>query len=161
MNTTSESTFMATGVPILSEMWSFIFATRAEIALFCVAVAAYMLLFGDARKRMKGGRKPRPVKAKQFRVDDESHAEELEGSRGPPDAKAREQVERAFQVAFDSGDHRGVLRCWAAMKRFETAPSVSLAQVVESMQRFQKDVPFILGELRAFLKKFPGECSDC
>jgi hypothetical protein len=94
MNTTIESISLATGVPILSEMWSFILATRTELLLFCVAVAAYMLLFGDARKRMKGGRKARPAKAKQFRVDDdESHAEEWDGgngaSGGPPDAKAR------------------------------------------------------------------------
>jgi pentatricopeptide repeat protein len=66
-------------------------------------------------------------------------------------------VEKAFRDAFDNADYRAVLRCWNTMKKFERAPSVSLSQVVESMQRFKKDTPFILRELKGFLKKFPSE----
>ena len=43
------------------------------------------------------------------------------------------------------------------MKKFEKSPSVSLAQVVETMQRFKKDSSFILRELKGFLKKFQNE----
>merc|ERR1719440_739644 len=70
-------------------------------------------------------------------------------------------VEKALQDAFENGDYRSVLRCWNTMKKFENMPNVALPQVVESMQRFKKDTPFILRELRGFVKKFPNECSDC
>jgi len=43
------------------------------------------------------------------------------------------------------------------MKKFDRAPSVSVACVVESMQRFKKDTPFIIRELKAFFKKYPQE----
>jgi pentatricopeptide repeat protein len=68
------------------------------------------------------------------------------------------QVERALQVGYDAGDYRAVLRCWNTMKKFDRMPMVSLPQVVESMQRFKKDTPFILKEVKAFVKKFPNEC---
>merc|ERR1719440_2019671 len=67
-------------------------------------------------------------------------------------------VEKASQDAFDNDDYRSVLRCWNTMKKFEKMPNVALPQVVESMQRFKKDTPFILKELKAFFKKFQGDC---
>merc|ERR1719253_1480309 len=74
------------------------------------------------------------------------------------DPKEYDHVEKMLQDAFGKGDYRSVLRCWNTMKKFEKAPSVSLSEVVESMQRFKKDTPFILRELKDFVKKFSSEC---
>jgi hypothetical protein len=43
------------------------------------------------------------------------------------------------------------------MKKFDQMPAISLPHVVESMQRFKKDTPFILRELKSFFKKYPSE----
>ena len=71
------------------------------------------------------------------------------------------KIEKLLCSAFDSGDYRVVLQCWNSMKKFETMPCVSLSHVVESMQRFKKDPPSILRELRAFLKRFPQHDMTC
>merc|ERR1719265_1765067 len=72
--------------------------------------------------------------------------------------KGSSEVAAACQQAFEQGDYRAVLRCWNAMKKFDTAPAVSLAHVVESMQRFKKDTLFNVRELKAFFKKYPKDC---
>merc|ERR1719450_1838190 len=62
-------------------------------------------------------------------------------------------VERAHELI----DHRAALQCWNAMKRFEQVPPVPLADVVQSMQRFKKDAPFILRELKTFFQRYPSQ----
>merc|ERR1719261_2164188 len=69
-----------------------------------------------------------------------------------------EGLQKAFQQAFERGDHRTTLRCWNQMKKSDRTPEANLAHVVESMQRFKKDADFIVRELRAFFKKYPEEC---
>ena len=101
---------------------------------------------------------PKPL-AKKIKLMEENYKEEdypedASVKNNTIDPKEYAQVEKALQEAFESGDYRAVLRCWNTMKKFEKAPSVSLPQVVESMQRFKKDTPFILRELKGFLKKF-------
>jgi len=142
-------------IQVLNEVGSFLMATRAELFLFFAAVAAYLLLFGNANPQTK----PKASKAKRVKEDREEFLDDAScGSKGHQPLSPQEcnEVERAFQAGFDAGDHRQVLKCWNAMKRFEQMPSVSLAHSVESMQRFKKDASYITRELRGFLKKFQG-----
>merc|ERR1719359_963426 len=105
--------------------------------------------------------KPQTKKIKLMQEDykEEDYPNDTYVKNNTIDPKEYAHVEKALQDAFESGDYRSVLRCWNTMKKFETVPSVSLPQVVESMQRFKKDTPFILLELKGFLKKFPSECN--
>ena len=64
-----------------------------------------------------------------------------------------------IQVAFSNGDHRVVLKCWSALKKFAETPAVSLANVVESMQRTKKDSKAVAVELLHFFKKHSDECN--
>jgi len=128
-----------------------------EILLFLVAIFAYFALF------MQRTPKNSKLLAKKIKVIEE----EAKDEDYPTDAYSKGNakchvesgsVEKEFQVAFDRGDHRVGLRCWNSMKKFEKMPTVSLPHVVESMQRFKKDTPFILRELKGFLTKFSSEC---
>mmetsp|Transcript_11792 Transcript_11792/g.31144 ORF Transcript_11792/g.31144 Transcript_11792/m.31144 type:complete len:1117 (+) Transcript_11792:119-3469(+) len=144
------------GVKILSEVGSFLMATRAELFLFCAAVAAYLLLFGNAHpnQKTKASKAKQAEKVKDDFLDDACCGPKAHQTLSPQEC---EQVEKAFQTGFDAGDHRQVLRCWNAMKKFEQVPNVSLAHAVESMQRFKKDASYILRELHGFLQKFQGQ----
>ena len=44
------------------------------------------------------------------------------------------------------------------MKKCEQAPPVPLTNLVESMQRLKKDASAILRELKAYFRRYPGEC---
>ena len=66
------------------------------------------------------------------------------------------RIENAFQRAFEQNDHRAVLQCRNAMKRFDEPPPVALANVLQSIQRFKKYTPEILREFKSFFKKYAG-----
>jgi len=139
---------------VLAKIIEFLLAAKIELALFGVAVAAYFFLFGNAL--------PKNSKLNDASSSNKDETEESDDRRGRAKAldcnlEDYDGIEKAFQTAFEEGDHRSVLRCWNAMKKFDRAPSVSVACVVESMQRFKKDTPFIIRELKAFFKKYPQE----
>merc|ERR1719327_2473849 len=75
-----------------------------------------------------------------------------------PDSEEWDELGKAFQIAFEQGDDRAVLQCWSSLKRCEQAPPVPLANLVESMQRLKKDASAILRELKAYFRRYPGEC---
>merc|ERR1719375_2782479 len=82
-------------------------------------------------------------------------------SRDPdssPDSEEWDELGKAFQIAFEQGDDRAVLQCWSSLKKCEQAPPVPLANLVESMQRLKKDASAILRELKAYFRRYPGEC---
>lgn len=130
----------------LTMVGNLIMTTRYELFLFTAAVAAHFLLFGHAA----------PKRAKASKSKD---SEREDAWRASPATEATDvrQVEKAFQAAFENGDHRQVLRCWCAAKKCQEVPSIPLTQAVESMQRFKKDDAFILRELRAFFKRCSGD----
>jgi pentatricopeptide repeat protein len=140
---------------VFAKLFEFLLAAKIELSLFGVAVAAYFFLFGN-------------VLPKNSKLADSSSSQKDETDESLDDRRTQakslacnpedyESIEKAFQTAFEEGDHRSVLRCWNAMKKFDRPPSVSVACVVESMQRFKKDTPFIIRELKAFFKKYPQE----
>jgi len=145
-------------VELLAEVWAIILSVRVELLLFFASMVAYFALFMQ--------RTPTSSKqAKKLQVLEETCDEDY-----PTDAytknnnvqpKEYANIEKAMEDAFASGDYHSVLRCWNTMKQFETMPVVSLPQVVESMQRFKRDSPFILHEVKSFLTKFPNERSMC
>jgi len=146
---------------LLQGIWTVIVSARSELLLFVAAMAAYFALF------MQRAPQSRKLQAKKFKVVEEDYKEEdyptdaYTKSSPIADPKECARMEESLREAFESGDYRSVLRCWNAVKKFEKAPSVSLPQVVESMQRFKKDTPFILRELKGFLAKFPREYDMC
>mmetsp|Transcript_57591 Transcript_57591/g.159324 ORF Transcript_57591/g.159324 Transcript_57591/m.159324 type:complete len:1151 (+) Transcript_57591:120-3572(+) len=142
--------------PFLNQVWAFIMATRAEIFLFCAAMAAYLLLFSNQAPRAA---RPRTAKAKRMKDEGWDWEEETCQVGHEETQRASSRAERGFQAAFEAGDFREVLRCWTALRRAETVPSVSLAQVVEAMQRLKRDTPSILREVKAFFKRYPSECN--
>jgi len=140
---------------LLAGVWAIFFSARIELLLFVVAMVSYFALFMQRTPT-------NPKFAKKMKVIETNYKEE----DYPTDTYTRSNnvkleedsnLEKTFQDAFESGDYRSVLRCWNTMKTLEKMPSVSLPHVVESMQRFKKDTPFILRELKSFLKKFPSE----
>lgn len=147
----------------LDEVWKFFMATRAELLLFCAAVAAYVLLFGNMAPK---GKRPRSPKAKHLKAgnfpseEEDLDTEHLEADKDQSlRPEERNELESSLTDAFQNGDHRQVLRCWMGLKRSEFAPEVPLAKCVESMQRFKKDNNFVLRELKAFFKRYPSECT--
>eukprot|EP00449_Zooxanthella_nutricula_P055790 CAMPEP_0198572264 /NCGR_PEP_ID=MMETSP1462-20131121/111593_1 /TAXON_ID=1333877 /ORGANISM="Brandtodinium nutriculum, Strain RCC3387" /LENGTH=434 /DNA_ID=CAMNT_0044303415 /DNA_START=102 /DNA_END=1403 /DNA_ORIENTATION=- len=150
MAATAPSTFA-------DDAWAFLVATRAELALFCAAVAAYVLLFGNMAPKSK---RSRPQKAKQLPAAADGDLGDLGDGSSQVDLKPaqREELERAFNEAFAAGDHRQALSCWSTLRRCEQVPAISLARAVESMQRFKKDPNFVLRELKAYFKRFPSQC---
>lgn len=142
------------GVDIVSRLTSFIVAIRVELLLFFAAVIAYFALFGNALPKEQKRESKLKSKAESAERDSPTTP-----TKSPPiQSEDIGDVERSFQAAFESGDHRSVLRCWNTMKKLDTVPTVPLTQVVESMQRFKKDPPFIIRELKAFFSKYQGEC---
>mmetsp|Transcript_60480 Transcript_60480/g.95285 ORF Transcript_60480/g.95285 Transcript_60480/m.95285 type:complete len:1115 (+) Transcript_60480:168-3512(+) len=138
---------------LLSQAWSLLVHARVELLLFTAAIGAYFALFGNVLPRNP---KLPPKKARASTKEDERHR--ADPTREDVEENGdQDEVEREFQVAFEAGDHRSVLRCWNSMKKFEKLPRVSLAHVVESMQRFKKDSPYIIQELKRFLKKYQNE----
>lgn len=159
MNVTHTGIMTSQTAEILDQVGTFLVATRAELFLFCAAVAAYVLLFGNAhpKSKQKGASKTKRVKG----VDDDDLTELANDKIDSGKALSEEDVKhiaQSFSAAFDAGDHRQVLKCWNALKNTDRAPPISLAQAVESMQRFKKDSSFVVRELKAFFKRFPNEC---
>jgi len=161
MSLINASTTITTATSIEGEIFSFLVAARTELLLFVVAIVAYFLLF------MQRTPKNSKIQAKQMKVVEyHDHKEDeyptdvnsQDNAVGPEESA---KVEKVLRSAFDSGDYRVVLQCWSTMKKFEKMPRVSLSHVVESMQRFKKDQPFILREMRTFLKKFPQDDMTC
>lgn len=136
---------MLTDYPILEEVRSFIMATGAETFLFCVAMAAYLLLFSNQAPN-RGGKPKTPKGKLQEEWEDDQDS-----------VRNSSKTERDFQIAFEAGNFREAMRCWGLLKRSETAPAVSLASVVEVMQRLKRDTPSILREVKAFFRRYPHE----
>jgi len=141
----------------LSKAWALLVSTRVELILFAAAIAAYFALFGNVLPR--NPKLEKKVKAAKEETSHKDASIKKDNSRNLDDVELEDcdSVEKEFQAAFENGDHRSVLRCWAAMKKFDKMPAVSLPHVVESMQRFKKDTAFILRELKSFFKKYPSE----
>jgi pentatricopeptide repeat protein len=141
-------------VELLLKAWHLFVSTRIELLLFAAAIAAYFALFGNVLPRNP---KLPPKKAKASKEEDNPTEVHARSSHVALDAEEFDKAEKSLQAAFEAGDHRYVISCWNTLKRFDKMPSVSLPHVVESMQRFKKDTPFIIRELKTFLKKYPRE----
>jgi pentatricopeptide repeat protein len=140
----------------LSEMWSFMLAARTELMLFAVAIVAYTVLF--MQRTPKNPKLQAKKKACEEYLKEDDYPTE---ASSPKQAVAPEEyasVEKGLRDAFENSDYRSVLRYWNTMKKFNRMPAVSLANVVESMQRFKKDTTFVVRELTAFFKAFSKEC---
>jgi pentatricopeptide repeat protein len=140
---------------LLSGIWTIIVSARSELLLFIVAMAVYFVLFMQRTPKVPNQQEKKKTSKQNF--NEEEYPTDAYAKTADLSPQERANVEEALCSAFGNSDYRSVLRCWNTMKKFETAPSVSLAHVVESMQRFNKDTPFILRELKGFLKKFPSE----
>jgi len=146
---------------LLAGLWTIIVSARSELLLFAAAMVGYFALF---MQRTPQGPK---LRAKKLKVMEDDYKEEdypsdaYTKNSAPVEPKDYARMEETLRDAFEGGDYRSVLRCWNAMKKFEKAPTISLPQVVESMQRFKKDSPFILRELKGFLAKFPSVYDMC
>jgi pentatricopeptide repeat protein len=138
------------------EAWALIVSTRVELLLFIAAIAAYFALFGNVLPR-NPKLDSKKVKASKEDTSHRMASTMQESALDNADLEDYNTLEKTFQAAFESGDHRAVLRCWNSMKKFDQMPAISLPHVVESMQRFKKDTPFILRELKSFFKKYPSE----
>eukprot|EP00933_Yihiella_yeosuensis_P072710 TRINITY_DN811_c0_g2_i1.p1 TRINITY_DN811_c0_g2~~TRINITY_DN811_c0_g2_i1.p1 ORF type:complete len:1116 (-),score=308.71 TRINITY_DN811_c0_g2_i1:300-3647(-) len=152
----ASTTFMSA---VGSSLWAFFMATRTELFLFFVAVTAYATLFGNANPRAS----PKGSKAKKTSKDDFENQKQPQARR--PEYQDKDvdnaglcDLEKMLQVAFAGGDHRFVSRCWTAMKKFEETPTVSLADVAESLQRTKKDSKAVSSELLSFFQKHSNEC---
>lgn len=152
MNVTFPLATSTQAANMLDQVWSFLIATRAELFLFSAAVAAYMLLFGNASPKSTHRSKAKRIKV----VDNDERVRDTPTCNKVPGTEDPKQTARNFAAAFEAGDHRQVLRCWNVLKRLDQVPPVPLLQAVESMQRFKKDPQFVLRELKAFFVKFPS-----
>ena len=76
-------------------------------------------------------------KATETKLLAKNHAETVVDLGSTRDFMKRGEIDHAFQNAFEQDDYRAVLQCWNAMKRFDVAPPVALANVLQSMQRFK------------------------
>jgi len=100
---------------IFSKLFEFILAAKIELTLFGVAVAAYFFLFGNVKL-------PKNSKLADGSSSKDDGDESFSDRRGqakslPCNPDDYEGIEKAFQTAFEEGDHRSVLRCWNAMKK--------------------------------------------
>eukprot|EP00427_Karlodinium_veneficum_P016583 CAMPEP_0169128186 /NCGR_PEP_ID=MMETSP1015-20121227/36424_1 /TAXON_ID=342587 /ORGANISM="Karlodinium micrum, Strain CCMP2283" /LENGTH=1081 /DNA_ID=CAMNT_0009192053 /DNA_START=55 /DNA_END=3297 /DNA_ORIENTATION=+ len=142
---------------LAAEVWAFLIATRLELILFFAAMAVYMLLFSN--RVPKSDTRKSSSKAEVLSSADYSPAAGYQDSKSVEiNVESYSQVERSMQAAIDAGDHRSVLKCWHAFKQFDRAPVAFLPHVVESMQRFKKDSPYIVQELKSFCKRNPCDC---
>eukprot|EP00933_Yihiella_yeosuensis_P072709 TRINITY_DN811_c0_g1_i1.p1 TRINITY_DN811_c0_g1~~TRINITY_DN811_c0_g1_i1.p1 ORF type:complete len:1117 (-),score=302.97 TRINITY_DN811_c0_g1_i1:180-3530(-) len=142
---------------LLSAVWAFLMATRTELFLFFVAVTAYATLFGNANPRHARSAE-KSAKGKKQSKDDFEEQKQSSYQYQDIDKASLKDIEKTVQVAFSNGDHRVVLKCWSALKKFDETPTVSLANVVESMQRTKKDTKAVAVELLQFFKKHSSEC---
>jgi pentatricopeptide repeat protein len=158
MNTTAFATTSGFAeAELLAGVWSIIVSARSELLLFAAAIAAYFCLF---MQRSPNPAKMQSKKMKMFEEDckEEDYPSDAYTKSNNMEPEESSHVEKALQVAFEAGDYRSVLRCWNTVKKFEKMPFISLPHIVESMQRFKKDTPFILRELKGFLNKFQDQC---
>jgi len=132
---------------LVTNLEQLIASVYVELLVFLAGMVAYFTLFGTTL--------PKSAKQQKSKIEDGVQRISCDQQNESPN---HDELGRIFQTASDTGDHRAVLRCWGAMKKCTDAPTISLAQVVESMRRFKKDVPFILRELRGYFKKYPSEC---
>jgi pentatricopeptide repeat protein len=132
---------------LFSQIIDFIISARAELFLFFLAIFAHLILFGNVLPRRTGHVQ------KKIKEGKEESAAPLTRVSNTTIPEKLEECETCLQTSFAKGDYRTVLRCWGQLKKLDEAPTVNLCQVVEAMQRFQKDSSLILGELRAFYKK--------
>lgn len=136
---------------IITHIVDFAISARAELFLFFLAIVAHLLLFGNVLpRRTAHGRKQIQKEGKEESVDAPPIRRPNSNTTIP---EKQEECETCLQTAFADGDYRTVLRCWSQLKKLDEAPTVSLCQVVEAMQRFKKDSGIILTELRGFFKK--------
>lgn len=126
----------------LSQAWAFLVSARLELTLFMAALAAHFLLFGNSS----------PQKTKQ-----KSQKETV--SNAMQHFSTAKEVEAAFAEAARAGQHKQVLHCWAASKKFSEPISVPLASVVEAMQRFKKDSDYMTREISNFMTKKTSACT--
>jgi hypothetical protein len=95
--------------------------------MFASAVAGYLLLFSsrlpkdvqNLKRKAKFGRK----------VEDSAEPAE------DPRPKDFVSADASLRRAADMNNHRLVLKLWSTMKKFEQAPTLHVAQVVEAMRR--------------------------
>jgi pentatricopeptide repeat protein len=134
-------------------------STRVELLLFVAAIVAYFALFGNVlpRNPKLDAKKAKPAREEASSRDVSHRNAASDEKLDSLDFEDVDSVEKALEAAFDSGDHRAVLKCWNSMKKFDQMPAVSLPHVVESMQRFKKDSVFIIRELKSFFKKYSSE----
>eukprot|EP00930_Biecheleria_cincta_P026116 TRINITY_DN18468_c0_g1_i1.p1 TRINITY_DN18468_c0_g1~~TRINITY_DN18468_c0_g1_i1.p1 ORF type:complete len:1085 (+),score=233.95 TRINITY_DN18468_c0_g1_i1:127-3381(+) len=134
MNPSTSNTSASFDADFFAKAWSFLVAARLELALFCVALVAHFLLFGNYS--------PRKAKPKSKRVPTSAAL--------PNSFSNKQEVQDALEDAARAGQHKQVLHCWSALKKFSVNCSVPLAAVVEAMLRVKKDRDFIIRELRDF-----------
>jgi len=138
---------------------------RAELCIFAVACVAYHFLSqGISLPKLASGKLP--GKAVGSGAADKTRGKGRKQPVKPDldssfDSMECGEIESVFQNACEQDDHGAVLQCWNAMKKFEEVPPVAIANVVQSMQRFKKDTPEILRELKGFFQKYSGEGSVC
>lgn len=156
------TTVVATGMEgYWAEVQALLLATRTELCLFVAAIAVYLLIFSNqSPKGIKAQRKAK-ARSNSGLEDDGTEGRSYGGAAVQQllDSICFEDLARAFQAAHNTGDHRHVIRCWSAMKKFDNVPTVSLLHVIESMQRIKKDPAQVVRELKAFCNKYPAECN--
>lgn len=140
MNPSTSNTSASFDADFFEKVWSFLVAARLELALFCVALVAHLLLFGN--------HSPRKAKPKTKRV--------TTGAPLPEKFSSKEEVLTALDEATRAGQHKQVLHCWSALKKFSVSCSVPVAAVVEAMLRVRKDRDSIIRELRDFFTNNPS-----
>jgi len=118
--------------------WDFFIAIRLEICLFFVAMLTYFTLFSNVSPSTS---KQNPARTKRGGADDA-----VSGDNG-----------QSSKTASDNNDPKIVMKNWNVIKRADKLPSVSLAQVVESMQRLKREPVTIVRELKTFITKHASE----
>lgn len=116
----------------------FFIAIRLEICLFFVAMLTYFTLFSNVSPSTS---KQNPARTKRGGADDA-----VSGDNG-----------QSSKTASDNNDPKIVMKNWNVIKRADKLPSVSLAQVVESMQRLKREPVTIVRELKTFITKHASE----
>jgi len=121
-------------------------AVRSELIVFCIAFAFHYILFRSPFKARKAG-----IKKEKKIYDYDNSVSDKDSTLFSKDPM---QVLERSQTAFERSDHRSVLKCWniGGLKSSSIVPAVHLAEIVESMQRFQKDSSSIVAEVTAYLK---------
>jgi pentatricopeptide repeat protein len=132
--------------------WDVLVSTRLELFMFLTAVVGYLILFSS---RAPNDQRHLKLKAK---MSDEASDDEPEYVAAPKNA---DEVVANLRRSYVAGDHRAVLRHWAALKQLGRPQHVNLEQVLESMQMVKKDSKFIVSELKAYFKKNPVERDIC